>query len=73
MYVGCFTSFHSLTDFSSFYLHLSHLSSIHWHVENEIHHLRFQSSDDMNDVVKYIAAINDKVDLMQQNQLNFTE
>lgn len=42
-------------------------------VENEIQHLRFQSSDDMNDIVKYIAAINDKVDLIQHNQLSYTE
>jgi hypothetical protein len=45
-------------------------------LENEIQHLRFQSSDDMNDVVKYIAAINDKVthmEVLQQNQLNYAE
>jgi hypothetical protein len=46
------------------------------YVENEIQQLRFQSSDDVNDLVKYIAAINDKVtqmEVLQQNQLNYTE
>lgn len=45
-------------------------------LENEIHRLHFQSSDDMNDVVKYIAAINDKIthmEILQENQHNFSD
>lgn len=46
------------------------------YIENEVQRLRFQSSDDMNDCVKYIATINDKlnqIELLQQNQHNYTE
>lgn len=45
-------------------------------LETELEHLRFQSSDDINDCVKYIAAINDKLnqmEMLQQNQHNFTD
>jgi hypothetical protein len=68
----------SLYQFHSIYvLYLYHFISLSSHVvENEIQQLRFQSSDDVNDLVKYIAAINDKVtqmEVLQQNQLNYTE
>ncbi len=45
-------------------------------IEKEIQQPRFQSSDDVNDLVKYIAAMNEKLaqmELLQQNQLNYTE
>lgn len=44
--------------------------------EKELEKLKFQSSDDMNDCVKYISAINDKlnqVEMLNQNQHNYTE
>lgn len=45
-------------------------------VETLVEQLKFQSSDDINDVVKYISAINDKlnqVELLYENQHNCTE
>ncbi|KAL7032129.1 hypothetical protein ACKWTF_007230 [Chironomus riparius] len=45
-------------------------------LENELERLRFQSSDDINDCVKYISAINDKmnqIEMLQQNQHNITD
>lgn len=53
-----------------------HMLPSSYDVENEMQQLRFQSSDDVNDLVKYIAAINDKVtqmEVLQQNQLNYAE
>lgn len=44
--------------------------------ENELERLRFQSSDDINDCVKYIAAINDKmnqIEMLHENQHSITE
>lgn len=45
-------------------------------IECEVEKLKFQSSDDINDCVKYISAINDKlnqVEHLQHNQHNYTE
>lgn len=45
-------------------------------LESEMNKLKFQTSDDMNDVVKYIAAINDKlnqVELVNDNQQSYNE
>lgn len=44
--------------------------------ENEIEKLKYQTSDDMNDCVKYISTINDKINqiaVMRENQHNFAE
>lgn len=39
-------------------------------VESEINKLKFQSSDDMNDCVRYISTINNKLNQMELNQSN---
>lgn len=47
-----------------------------FNTDAELEKLKFQSSDDMNDCVKYISAINDKlnqVELQNQNQHVFAE
>lgn len=44
--------------------------------ESELQKLKFQSSDDMNDCVKYISAINDKltqVELLNEHQHTYAE
>lgn len=48
----------------------------HFLTESELEKLKFQSSDDMNDCVKYISAINDKlnqVELLHENQHTYAE
>jgi hypothetical protein len=45
-------------------------------IENELNNLRYQTSDDMNDCIKYISAINDKlnhIEILQQNQHTYAE
>lgn len=45
-------------------------------IEIELDKLKFQTSDDMNDCVKYISTINDKLNqvaLVSENQHSFTE
>lgn len=44
--------------------------------ESEMDKIKFQTSDDMNDCVKFISTINDKLNqvaLVSQNQHSFTE
>lgn len=44
--------------------------------EEELEKLRYQTSDDMNDCVKYISTINDKINqiaVFTQNQQSFAE
>lgn len=51
------------------------LSSLSF-AETSLEKLKFQSSDDVNDCVKYISAINDKlnqVELLHVNQNSFSE
>lgn len=48
----------------------------HFLTESELQKLKFQSSDDMNDCVKYISAINDKltqVELLNEHQHTYAE
>ena len=63
-------SYESNPYFLLYKFHISHFT------EKELEKLKFQSSDDMNDCVKYISAINDKlnqVEMLNQNQHNYTE
>lgn len=64
---SCVNSFWFLNWFNSLCVHCA---------EEEIEKLKYQTSDDMNDVVKYISTINDKINqlaVMRENQHNFAE